>query len=254
MKWMNHFSEQNFYEVLEVSPEATSEEIQKAFFRAKSTYSPNSAALYSVFSEAEAQELLKMIDEAYGVLSNPSKRRDYDKKLFGKTSEQTLSSADSSSTSRNELSDLPDFMLPQTEVAPTYNISLNSKATPAFVSSTNSTPAAAALTNAKSVGRTIMSHYNVDEKFEEEIKAQEIFDGGFLQRVRHYRNVTIDQLSESSRISRPYLIAVETNDYSSLPAAVYVRGFISAIAKFLNLPEKKVVDSYMTLLKQARGN
>ena len=86
---------------------------------------------------------------------------------------------------------------------------------------------------------------------EEEIKAQKIFDGTFLQKVRLYKNVDLDQLSKISRVGRNYLMAVESNDFHSLPAPVFVRGFVSQLARHLNLNEKLVVESFMKLYKQS---
>lgn len=238
---MGRFSEQNFYEILEVSPEATSEEVQRAFYRAKATYSPSSAALYSVFSESEAQELLKLIDEAYSILSNSARRREYDKKLFGRIGSQS----DDSKTSRSTAEELPDFMLSQNDM---NTSKLNQTHEKAHAESKS------APQDKASVGKTIISHYNVDNEVEQEIKNQNIFDGTFLQRVRLYKNISLDQLSETSRISRPYLISVETNDFRNLPAPVYVRGFVVSVARLLGLDEKKTADSYMKLFKEARGN
>lgn len=235
---MGHFSQQNFYEILEVSPDATPEEIQRAFLKAKNTYSPNSPALYSVFTEEEAKELLRFIDEAYSVLSNHTKRREYDKSLFGKSSvpDPAISHASQNSNHQNP-SDLPDFMLPSNE---------------SVAAVTPHKPVVTGIAEKKGFGKTIISHYNVDDGFEKEIQSQEFYDGTFLQRIRLYKNISLDQLSETSRISRPYLLAIETNDFHSLPASVYVRGFISTVSRLLGLPEKKVVDSYMKLFKDSR--
>jgi DnaJ-class molecular chaperone len=83
---------QSLYEVLEVSPDAPQEEIHQAFLRAKHTYSSDSPALYSVFSKEEAHELLKLIEDAYAVLGNPHKRKEYDDKAFGKAASTPLPS------------------------------------------------------------------------------------------------------------------------------------------------------------------
>lgn len=258
---MGHFSQQNYYEVLEIPTEATAEEIQKAFYKAKATYSPTSSALYSVFSEEEAKELLRLIDEAYSVLSNPAKRRDYDKSIFGLTHapDPTPVAAVTSIKSKSMAEELPDFMLPDSEVsAPTTQgfAPSPSPTTTAKSSGPISLESAFGSQSPSKVGygKTIMSHFNVDNAFEKEIEEQTVFDGTFLQKVRLYKNISIDQLSEVSRISRPYLLAVETNDFHSLPASVYVRGFISSVARLLGLPEKKVTDSYMKLFKDSRGN
>jgi len=68
----------NYYEVLEVPEDAPSHEVHKAYTRAKATYSSENPALYSMFSPEEARELLRLIEEAYTVLGNPSLRKAYD--------------------------------------------------------------------------------------------------------------------------------------------------------------------------------
>src|SRR5947208_3257831 len=68
----------NYYEVLEVAEDAPPHEIHRAYQRAKSTYSSDNPALYSMFSPEEARELLRLIEEAYTVLGNPGLRKSYD--------------------------------------------------------------------------------------------------------------------------------------------------------------------------------
>jgi flagellar biosynthesis protein FlhG len=74
-------TEQNFYEVLEVSPEATLAEIERAYRIARATYQPNSLATYSLFNESESGEILRRVEEAYVVLSDARLRREYDARL-----------------------------------------------------------------------------------------------------------------------------------------------------------------------------
>ena len=66
----------NYYEILEVTPDAAATEIHKAYQRARQTYSQDNPALYSMFSPDEARELLRLIDEAYNCLlyTSPSPR------------------------------------------------------------------------------------------------------------------------------------------------------------------------------------
>lgn len=255
---MTQFSGQSFYEILEVPPSATQEEIQKAFFKAKSIYSASSPALYSVFSEEEAKEMLRLIDEAYSILSHHQKRRDYDQILktsvtgseaLEKTSEPTVEAASFSRATEA----LPDFLLSSMQAT----TSLATSPAPQEKSTNASSPQLSRISQTEireinGYGKTIISHYAVDPKTEEEIKNQETFDGTYLQRVRLYKNISLDALSETSRISRPYLLALETNDYRSLPAPVYTRGFVVSVARLLGLNEKKVADSYMQLFKESR--
>jgi cytoskeletal protein RodZ len=59
----------------------------------------------------------------------------------------------------------------------------------------------------------------------------------------------MDKLSETSRIGKTYLLAIEGNDMRSLPAPVFLRGFLVQIAKHLGLDEKLVVGSYLSRVK-----
>jgi curved DNA-binding protein CbpA len=73
--------DQNFYETLEVSPDATLQEIERAYRIARATYHPTSAATYSVFSEEENSQILRRVEEAFSVLSEARLRREYDARL-----------------------------------------------------------------------------------------------------------------------------------------------------------------------------
>jgi len=70
--------DQTFYEILEVSPTATSKEIQRAYEHAKETFHADSLAVYSLFSEEEVKEIQKTIEEAYRVLMDEMLRSSYD--------------------------------------------------------------------------------------------------------------------------------------------------------------------------------
>src|SRR5262245_17675746 len=70
---------QSYYEILDVKPDASQSEIRQAYFRVKSAYGKDSAALYSLFDEQETQLVLERVEEAYLVLSNVDKRREYDR-------------------------------------------------------------------------------------------------------------------------------------------------------------------------------
>jgi flagellar biosynthesis protein FlhG len=72
---------QDFYELLEIAPDATLAEIERAYRVARSTYHPNSIATYSVFSDEENREILRRIDEAYEILSDAGLRREYDARI-----------------------------------------------------------------------------------------------------------------------------------------------------------------------------
>jgi curved DNA-binding protein CbpA len=73
--------EQSFYELLEVSPSATPEEIERAWERARVLYGTGSLAAYTLLTPEVAATLASRIDEAFEVLLDPEARAAYDARL-----------------------------------------------------------------------------------------------------------------------------------------------------------------------------
>ncbi len=76
---MKGIEEQTYYEILEVSPVASVQEIEKAYERAKATYDPDSVAVYSLLTEPEVKRIRDAVEDAYRVLRNESSRQGYDR-------------------------------------------------------------------------------------------------------------------------------------------------------------------------------
>lgn len=224
---MKDIRDQNYYELLEVDPSANQEDILKAYNRARATYGHNSPALYSLFNKDEAQQLLQMIEEAYSVLSNQFKRKQYDENQKLPSNSENLQP-----TQKPEANATPSMEETQEQ--------LKEVPTPIEV---------APPVQSNSEGKTAFGSYSIDPQIEEEMEATLDFDGEILKKFRIYKNISIDQLSEKTKISRSYLNALEQNNYSLLPAVVFVRGFLSQYAKHVGLNEKNVTHSYLTKLK-----
>ena len=71
----------NYYDILEISPHSPQHEVTSAYERAKSTYSGENPAIYTIFSDDEARNLLKLVEEAYSVIGNKGLRALYDEKI-----------------------------------------------------------------------------------------------------------------------------------------------------------------------------
>lgn len=198
----------NYYDILEVSPHSEQHEVTTAYERAKSTYSGNNPAIYTIFSESEARELLKLIEEAYSVLGNKTLRTIYDERI---------------GQSGIHREDLSFQNLQAISKAPPIDFSKKSQFKIEFVE-------------------------NPD--FELQIKSQSNWDGEFLRKIREYKNIPLERMSEVTKISAYYINAIEKMDPTNLPAVVFVRGYVSQIAKVLGLNERQVCDSYMKLYKK----
>ena len=68
--------------------------------------------------------------------------------------------------------------------------------------------------------------------------------GSLLAEVRKAKNYTIEEISGHLKIPAPTISALENNNMEALPAPTYTQGYIRAYAKFLEMPEDKVLDIY----------
>jgi hypothetical protein len=67
------------YDILEIQPNSSEQEIRQAYLKLKLAYSKESVALYSLVSPEDTRDILKKIEEAYNVLSHDERRREYDR-------------------------------------------------------------------------------------------------------------------------------------------------------------------------------
>lgn len=65
--------------------------------------------------------------------------------------------------------------------------------------------------------------------------------GQILKESREARYYTLDQVEKVTKIRKELLSALENDDYSKLPPATFVQGFIKNYAKFLNIDENKLL-------------
>lgn len=196
----------NYYEILELGSNAAQHEVTTAYERARATYSGDNPAIYTIFSENEARELLTLIEEAYAVLGNKTLRSIYDQRLLsGKVQIQDLS--------YDSILNASKALFPEPKQAATK------------------------------------PQFKVDDAFEKEIKEAKNWDGALLKKVREYRNISLERMSEKTKINPWYLNAIEAMDTENLPALVFVRGYVIQICRELELDEKLVADSYMKIYK-----
>lgn len=83
------FVRQNYYEILDVDPKASDDEVKRAYRLLRGSFEPRSMAIYSLYSPEESEAIGSKIDEVFRVLTNRDRRRGYDRYLkFVATDEQ----------------------------------------------------------------------------------------------------------------------------------------------------------------------
>jgi cytoskeletal protein RodZ len=68
--------------------------------------------------------------------------------------------------------------------------------------------------------------------------------GERLKREREMREVSMEELTKSTRISGRFLQALENEDWDRLPGGVFGRGFVRTIARYLGLDEESLLGEY----------
>ena len=75
--------------------------------------------------------------------------------------------------------------------------------------------------------------------------------GTLLRRTRERQGLSIEQLSQTTKIHHATIEALESNDVDRLPANVYTRGFIRAYAREVGLDPDDTVEQYLAQFQDA---
>jgi curved DNA-binding protein CbpA len=230
----------NFYDILEVDPRATSFEVYQAYLKVKKTYSLRDPQMFKNFTFDEIQELLTMIEEAYSTIGNEETRVVYDAQFFKiyphlKSKIGVMDFAEPENESATEETPVSAATVSTASLTPQETVSVPVKGTIPI-----------------GLGTTSLSAFEIDESFEAQIQTQEFFDGVFLGKIRKYKKVKIEDLSQKTCISLKYLYAIEDNNYNALPAPVFTRGYILQYCKILGLDADKVATTFMKLYHNGR--
>ncbi len=68
--------------------------------------------------------------------------------------------------------------------------------------------------------------------------------GESLRRERELRGITLPELANATKIGLRYLGALESDEFQKLPGGVFNRGFVRAVARYMNLDEHHWVGEY----------
>ena len=65
--------------------------------------------------------------------------------------------------------------------------------------------------------------------------------GDRLQEVRLEKGLSLEEVSENTKIKKTFLEYIEKGEYNKLPSVSYAQGFVRNYAKFLGLKEKEIL-------------
>ncbi len=202
----------NFYELLEVSPTATTQEIHKAYERLRKIYDPNSIALYSLFSPEETAAVQLRLEEAYRTLLYEDNRRQYDISLRGEVPEPEASLPPQSSPAE-----------PVQQVAPPVDTTR--------------------LSGLASVPLQMRGLAPEEAKPVCEFTGE--FTGPAIKALREQSGQTLRAIADLTRVSIRYLEFIEEENFRKLPARTYIRGFLCLYAKVLRCDAEKFASDYL---------
>jgi len=239
----------NYYELLDIGLTADEDEIRRAYQNAKQLYSKDSLAAYGLYSSSELELLSVRVEEAFRILLTPEKRKEYNDSMLSGPEKKSAgvsfrlqslnregenpaeSLIDKPKAHREEKSpvieDYESEGEEDSEGALDDNVELEAAAYQILASSSRHTP---------------------------ELPAGLEITGQELQGMRQQSGVSLDEIAEETKISKGNLRYIENEDWSMLPAPVYIRGFLTAYAKALKIDHKRVVGDMMKRYNKAYGD
>ena len=208
----------DFYEVLEINPSATTQEIHKAYERLRKIYDPNSIALYSLFTPEETAAMQARIEEAYRTLLYEDKRKQYDAAL----------------KDRNERLEPEPPSLPQTRASQPAQPPASPPADHDCLSGPAERPQRMPAPASPSPGAVKPVPEFIGE-----------FTGPAIKSLREQSGRELRTIADLTKVSIRYLQFVEEENFKKLPARPYIRGFLMLYAKALGCDAERLAGDYL---------
>lgn len=251
------------YDALDLLPSASPQEILEGYRRTKATFNRDSAALYTVFSAEEREAVLRSIEDAYAILSDPQKRRHYDQSYGFLNPPEQQKSANVISIDRvppmENRQDQDQLLIPPaTDFAAEDTTGAGQisepkpNAQPAQTQLQAQPPASSSKSPHPLLFPMPKSRENqlrmamLDPELAHAIDTETEWRGTFIRKIRESYRISLEELVGITKVTKTYITAIEEDNYDKLPAPVYIRGFVTQVAKVLKLPHEKVALAYLS--------
>jgi len=209
---MKRLTEQDYYNLLDISPKASFEEVRSAYDQAMSIYSTDSISTYTLFTQKEKELILSRLADAYKILTNSQLRKEYNHSLIerGELSPQEIgfSSMEDSNIAKGKLLEVSVESLTQKQQ--------------------------------KVKDERVPSSKNLT-LFDSQISVT----GKSIKTIRTTKEMSLEEIFKQTNISRETLEDIEEERFEKLPALVYLKGFLKAYAKILQVNQVEMADGYV---------
>jgi len=202
---------ENYYELLEIPPDASPLEIRRAYKKIFDLYQGDSLASYSFFSEQERREILTRLEDAYLTLMNAENRAAHDRVL----------------AERGMLDGKAPYHDRTKDPIPIYD----------FKKVHGDAPAPP---RRQEEWKRLAAESPVIQR----ILARDRIAGADLKRIRTEMDVPLEEVAARTNVRIEMLRALEDEEESLFLPRVYMVGFLRSYARCLQLDENIVVDGY----------
>ena len=208
---MKTFESDNYYEILQITPNAGTDEIRHAYRQALALYDEESVATYALFSAERRQRLLAAIENAHETLIDEDRRAAYDRMLIDTGALNAAAFSNRARRAREARSD---------------------------VDSTS---------REENLSRWVAKRAAEPEMRQriEAILSEPHFSGPQLKTLRKAYGIELSEIYSLTRINKNIMTAIEADRFEDLPAAVYVKQFLKNIAQILQIDPTRVVQGYL---------
>lgn len=218
---MKRITQQNYYELLDISPQASTQEVRWAYDQAMNIYSADSVPTYSLLPEKERDLILSRLVDAYKTLTNGQLRAEYNQALLESgeliPEQLGLSSLEQSDTINGKLRDVKvESLLSGEETGESQEL-----------------PAG--------------------DSFDL-LDTDSAVSGKDIQAMRIAKEISVEDINRKTNIPKKTLEDIEEERFEELPALVYLKGFLKTYARILHVNEHQMVDGYVKRLREWKAS